>query len=49
VLAGADINAIDEDDKNALGQAAENDHAAVIRFLKSKGAMETAARVEKEQ
>jgi len=49
VLAGADINAIDEDDKNALGHAAENDHAAVIRFLKSKGAMETAARVEKEQ
>ena len=49
VLAGADINAIDEDDMNALAHAAENDHAAVVRFLKSKGAMETVARVQKEQ
>lgn len=49
VLAGADINAIDEDAMDALAHAAENDHAAVVRFLKSKGAMETVARVEKEQ
>ena len=49
VLAGADINAVDEDDKDALARAAENDHAAVVRFLKSKGALETIARVEKEQ
>ncbi len=49
VLGGADINAIDEDAKDALAHAAENDHAAVVRFLKSKGALETIARVEKEQ
>ena len=49
VLAGADINAIDKVDMDALAHAAENDHAAVVRFLKSKGAMETVARVEKEQ
>jgi hypothetical protein len=48
VLAGADINAIDKDDLDALAHADENDHAAVVRFLKSKGAMETVARVEKE-
>ncbi|HEY8184728.1 MAG TPA: ankyrin repeat domain-containing protein [Pyrinomonadaceae bacterium] len=49
VLAGADLNAIDEDKKNALAYAAENDHAAVVRFLKSKGAMETVAQVEEEE
>jgi ankyrin repeat protein len=49
VLAGADINAIDDDQRNAVAYAAENDHAAVVRFLKSKGALETVARVEKEQ
>jgi len=49
VLAGADINTIDEDEMDALTHATENDHTAVVRFLKSKGAMETVARVEKEQ
>lgn len=49
VLAGADINVTDEDDMDALALADENDHAAVIRFLKSKGAMETVARAEKKQ
>ena len=49
VLAGADINAMDENEMDALAHANESDHAAVIRFLKSKGAMETVARVEKEQ
>lgn len=48
VLAGADINALDDDKRNAVAYAAENDHAAVVRFLKSKGALETVARVEKE-
>jgi hypothetical protein len=43
VLAGADINSTDKDDMNALAHASENDHAAVIRFLKAKGAMETVA------
>ena len=49
VLAGADINIIDEDEMNALAHAADNDHAAVVRFLKSKGAVETVAKVEKEE
>jgi hypothetical protein len=49
VLAGADINARDEDDETALDMAAENDHHPVIRFLKSKGAFETVAKVEKEE
>jgi hypothetical protein len=49
VLAGADINVTDEDDMDALALADENEHAAVIRFLKSKGAMETVARAEKKQ
>ena len=49
VLAGADITAIDEHDMSAMAHAAENDHAAVIRFLKSKGAVETVARVREDQ
>jgi hypothetical protein len=48
VLAGADITAIDDDDKSALDLAAENDHHPVVRFLKSKGAFETLAKLEKE-
>ena len=46
VLAGADFNACDDEHKNALTYATENDHVAVVRFLKSKGAFETVARVE---
>ena len=49
VLAGADINAFDEDGDNALAQAAENDHAPVVRFLRSKGAVESLAKVAKEE
>lgn len=49
VLAGADINVTDEDKMNALAHAADNDHAAVVRFLKSKGALETVAKVNKEE
>ena len=49
VLAGADINLTDEDGMNALAHAVEGDHAAVVRFLKSKGAFETVAKVEKEE
>jgi hypothetical protein len=48
VLGGADINTTDEDGKNALALAASNDHLPVVRFLKSKGALETAAKVEEE-
>ncbi|MEP6636434.1 MAG: ankyrin repeat domain-containing protein [Acidobacteriota bacterium] len=49
VFAGADINAMDEEDKDALAYAVESNHAAVVRFLKSKGAIETVARVDKKQ
>lgn len=49
VLAGADISATDKDDMNALAHAAENDHRVVVRFLKSKGAVETVAPVRKDQ
>jgi ankyrin repeat protein len=49
VLAGADINATDEDKMNALAHAAANDHLTVVRFLKSKGAFETVAKVEKQE
>ena len=49
VLAGADLNATDKDGMNALAHANENDHRAVVRFLKSKGAVETETRVRKEQ
>jgi hypothetical protein len=44
VLAGADINALDKDQADALTHARENEHEAVVRFLKSKGALEIAAR-----
>jgi carboxypeptidase family protein/ankyrin repeat protein len=49
VLAGADLNAIDKKNKNALAYAAENDHTKVVRFLKSKGAFETVAKVEEDR
>jgi hypothetical protein len=49
VLAGADLNASDKENKNALAYAAENDHTKVVRFLKSKGAFETVAKVEEDQ
>ncbi len=41
VLAGADINQIDGEGKNALMLAIENEHRTVIRFLRSKGAIES--------
>jgi hypothetical protein len=34
---------------NALALAAQNDHLPVARFLKSKGAFESVAKVEKEE
>jgi hypothetical protein len=46
VIAGADLNTKDEHNKNALAHAGENDHPAVVRFLKSKGAYETVAQLE---
>jgi ankyrin repeat protein len=49
VLSGANINAIDEDEVNPLAYAADNDHLPVVRFLKSKGAIETAKKGQKEE
>jgi ankyrin repeat protein len=49
VLSGANIDAVDEDDANALALAVENDHLAVVRFLRSKGAFDRVAKVEKEE
>jgi ankyrin repeat protein len=49
VLAGADINAKDKENVDALAHAIDNDHRVVVRFLKSKGAVETVAPVEKDQ
>lgn len=49
ILAGADLNATDKDQMDALAHAAENDHPAVVRFLKSKGAFEAVAKVEKDE
>jgi hypothetical protein len=34
---------------NALAHALENDHAAVVRFLKSKGAVELVEKVMEEE
>lgn len=48
VLAGADVNAIDEEKMSALAHALDNNHNAVARFLRSKGAVETVAQVQKE-
>lgn len=49
VLAGADINASDNEKRNALAHAADNDHAAVARFLKSKGAVQVVAQARKDE
>lgn len=48
VLAGADINQRDSDDQSALSLAIENRHAAVIRLLRTQGAVEMVARVKQE-
>lgn len=45
VLAGANLDQQDVEGKNALRLAVENEHRAVIRFLRSKGALESVARV----
>lgn len=49
VLAGAKIDARDGEGKNALMYAIENEHRAVIRFLKSKGAFEVPLKEDKEE
>ncbi len=48
ILAGADITALDKEKKDALAYALEENNKAVIRLLKSKGALETLAQNEEE-
>ncbi len=48
VMAGADITARDKEKMDALAHAMDGDHRVVVRFLKSKGAVETVAQVEKD-
>ena len=48
VLAGAKIDARDSEGKNALMHAIENEHRAVIRFLRSKGAVEVPLKEDEE-
>jgi len=49
VLAGAKIDARDSKGKNALMHAIENEHRVVIRFLRSKGAVEVPLKEDKEE
>lgn len=48
VLAGAELTTRDANGKDALSHAIENDHSAVMRYLKSQGAVAAAAQLEKE-
>lgn len=49
IIAGADISAIDKEKKDALAHAIEENNKAVIRLLKSRGALETLAQKEEEE
>ncbi len=49
VLAGSDINATDNEKMSALAHAVDNEHPAVARFLKSKGAVQTVAQAGKDE
>jgi hypothetical protein len=49
ILAGANIDEQDAEGKNALSYAMENERRAVIRFLRSRGAVETVARASEEK
>ena len=49
VLVGANLTAMDNEHKDPLAYAMENDHKVVVRFLKSKGAVETVVEVKEEQ
>lgn len=48
ILAGAELSARDADDKDALSYAINNEHSAVVRFLRSEGAVETVTQVKEE-
>ncbi|HWN11395.1 MAG TPA: ankyrin repeat domain-containing protein [Pyrinomonadaceae bacterium] len=49
ILAGADITALDKENKDALAHAIEENNKAVVRLLKSRGALETLAQNEAEE
>jgi hypothetical protein len=49
ILAGANMEARDSQGKNALMHAVENEQRAVIRFLRAKGAIESAVLVDDEE
>ena len=49
VIAGADLNVVNEDGDNALSLAIENNCPAVVRFLKSKGAVQDVSKAEKQE
>jgi len=49
LLAGADITALDKENKDALAHALEENNKAVVRLLKSKGALETLAQNEEDE
>jgi hypothetical protein len=48
VLAGADLNATDNEGKSALSYAIEEERRAVVRFLRSRGAIDSVASVDNE-
>jgi ankyrin repeat protein len=48
ILAGSEINALDEKGQNALFYATDSSHTAAIRLLRAHGAIETIA-VNKEK
>ncbi len=49
IVAGADISAFDNEKKDALAHAIEENNKAVIRLLKSRGALENLTEKEKDE
>lgn len=49
VLAGSDFSQRDDEGRDALAYAIENEHKVVIRFLRSQGALESVARASEEK
>lgn len=49
ILAGSDLNAKDKEGKTAFTYALEGEHKGVLRFLRSRGAVETLAKPKDEE
>jgi hypothetical protein len=49
IVAGAGITAVDKENRDALALAIEESNKAVIRLLKSRGAIETVAQVKEDE